>query len=331
MMPTTLSATRLPRAEYPPRLRPLGLGDLLDEVFGLYRRGFLPLVGIAALVGVPFVILTLWHQQLVASGDRMLLPIASLVLNVIALVVGSLQTAALCSATSMLVLGQAPRIGPAWRRARDRIWPLVRLDLLGAVAFAVGAVVLTLVVGVLTSLGVLALVVLVPGVGWLLAPIIPVGMVAVVVALALVIWVLWTLAVPALVLEEQLGAIGAIRRSRALARGALGRILLTLLVLLALYSVLQVIAWMLLSLLTGQLSVLWSAASTGGFPALSAALNPASQPVAVRVLQTLLYSVVNLVLTPLLGIGMTLIYYDRRVRVEAYDLSVQVSELAQAE
>jgi len=331
-MQTTLPATGLPRADYSPRLRPLGVGDLLDEVFSLYRRGFRPLVSITALAGVPLAILSLWQLQLVASGDQALLPLASMVLNVVGLVLGSLQIAAVCSATSALILGQTPGVAPAWRRARDRFWALVRLALLGGVAFTVGTIALCVVAGLLAVLGALVLQATVPGIAaGLLAASVSVGIGVAIGALALVIWVLWSLAVPVLVVEERTGAVAAIRRGRALAKGGVGRILLNLLALIALCAVLQIIAWLLVAVVTGQLSTVWHAATSGGSPALVAALGPAGQPVAVWVLRTLLSSALSLVLAPLLGIGMTLVYYDRRVRVEAYDLSVRGSELARSE
>jgi hypothetical protein len=319
------SATQTQPQDHRPPLRPLGIGDLLDEMFAVYRRGFRPLVGIAALVGVPSLLLSIWQQQHSASGDPAMLPLTGFLLPNMLLVLTALQTAAICAATARLVHREPPSVAAAWRTARDTFWPLMRLAILGVVGYAGGIVALSIVVGLLVALGALLL----PGVAAGIAPVMLGALLMVsfaipILALLLILFMVWSLAVPVLVVEQQRGARRAIRRAWELARGGVGRIVLTLLTLL----LMQLTAGLLAIVLTGQFAVLWSAATTGGMPAVATALTPASQPVGAWVVRILVSGSLGVLVAPLLVIGMTLLYFDRRVRVEAYDLRVQARELA---
>src|SRR2546423_11312711 len=130
-----------------PLLRPLGVGDLLDELFALYRRGFKPLIAIAAVVHVPLALVTLplvpvyagWMGRFSENANAAAVAlsemagglIAVLVVAVIALAIGSiLELAATCYAASALYLGEPVRVGQAYRWAIRRLWPLFRPMLL---------------------------------------------------------------------------------------------------------------------------------------------------------------------------------------------------------
>ena len=51
-----------------PQLRPLGMGQLLDQALRLYRRNFLKFVGIIAVVQIPLGLLQLGSSLLAFSG-----------------------------------------------------------------------------------------------------------------------------------------------------------------------------------------------------------------------------------------------------------------------
>jgi hypothetical protein len=293
-------------------LRPLGVGDLLDELFALYRRGFKPLIGIAAVVHVPLALVTLpllpayagWVGRFSDNANAAVAAlsemagglVAVLVIAVIAVAIGSiLELAATCYAVSALYLGEPVRVGDAYRRAIGRFWPLFRLVLLLGLA--------------LFSLSVVSMVpVFAPA---LLCLSLPAAF-----ALAIFMYVHWSLAVPALALEEGLGAAGALSRSYALVKGAWWRTFAVLLVLGFLLFVLQMVASLLVTVVVGGLqAVLAPAASV--------------QPVWLLVLNSLLSSAVNLLFGPFPWIGLTLLYYDRRVRTEGFDLLVQARALPQ--
>jgi hypothetical protein len=292
-----------------PTLRPLGVGDVLDELFAVYRRGFRTLIGIAAVVHIPLAILSLGFIPLFVGmpqmyrvspttppdfGPLMTMGIATLVVTVPLLIVGSLlELSATCYATSAIYLGEALTIGAAYRLALGRFWRLFRLSLIYLAVF-VGLSILAFLPAVLPPL----LCISIPA--WIAA--------------GAYLGVSWCLALPALVLEDLPGATRALARSRELVQGAWWRTLVTIVLMSLLVGVLQG--------LVGGL--------VGAIGALAGALVAASSgepPIWIAVLNSLLGSAINVLLAPLFYIGITLMYYDRRVRAEAYDLSILAREL----
>src|SRR4051812_45013932 len=111
-------------ADRAPSLRPLGIGDILDELFAVYRRGFRTFVGMTALVQVPLAILTLPFyaatsrvgRSLVTSDDFMTavetfggaVAVLTAVVGFLSIVGGVLLIGATSYATSVIYLGQQP-------------------------------------------------------------------------------------------------------------------------------------------------------------------------------------------------------------------------------
>jgi hypothetical protein len=295
-----------------PSLRPLGVGDLLDELFAVYRRGFRTLIGIAALVHIPIGLVSLgivplavgMPQQMARMqpgdpldfGPMMTVGIATMAILVPLSIVGFiLELSATCYATSAIYLGESPTIGNAYRMALGRFWRLFRLSLIFLV--------------VMLGLGIVSFL---PAV---IPPLLCISIPAVVVATAYLM-VSWSLAPSALVLEDLPGAMRALARSRELVHGAWWHTFAALLVLGLLVSVLQFLAAGLVGTIGGLLGLM----AAGG------ANSPAIWPL---VLNSLLSTGVNILLAPLMYIGVTLLYYDRRVRAEAYDLAILARELGQ--
>ena len=294
-----------------PALRPLGVGDVLDELFAVYRRGFRTLMGIAAIVHIPLAIASLAFVPLAVGmpqmtrftpgiqpdfGPMMTMGVATLAVTVPLLVVGSiLELSATCYATSAIYLGERPTIAGAYRLALGRFWRLFRLSLI--------------YVAVLLGLSILSFVpVIIPPLLCISIPAALVGMTYLLVS--------WSLALPALVLEDLPGATVALRRSRELVRGAWWRTFMTIAVLSLMLLVLQSLAALLVSAVGGLFGVL-AAAGAGG------------APIWVAVVNSLLGSAVNVLVAPIFYIGITLLYYDRRVRAEGYDLAILARDLGQ--
>src|SRR5688572_24060235 len=138
-------------ADRAPSLRPLGVGDVLDELFAVYRSGFKTFLGITALVQVPLAILSLplyaassrFGQRIVLTEDFMgaaeafggTIAAIGAVLAIFTIVGTILMTAATSYATSAIYLGQVPTITQAYRFALGRFWALFRLGILLGAAF----------------------------------------------------------------------------------------------------------------------------------------------------------------------------------------------------
>src|SRR5438067_222041 len=134
-----------------PLLRPLGVGDLLDELFALYRRGFKPLIAIAAVVSVPLALVILplvpayvgWLNRLGENANAAVAALSEMTggliaVGVVAMIAGTiggiLETGAMFYAASALYLGEPVRVGEAYRWAAAHFWPIFRLWLLLGVA-----------------------------------------------------------------------------------------------------------------------------------------------------------------------------------------------------
>ena len=274
----------------PLRLRPLSIGDLLDEGVRLYRHNWIQLVTIAAIVTVPMATLQFGSTFLSASamwptgtarysGDALLLlgQLGQMIVGLIDGVLSGLMLGAMIYVAGQSYLGRRVLTGQAYRYSIRRY--LVTL----------GASILT---GLL--LFVLLLGSIIPCVGWLGGP--PV--------IAFVMVNLSVLIVPVVMLEGK-GVGASMRRSWALAKSQFWRILLVVVVLylfgLALVGGPTYAATLLVLLLTQN-------------PALLAFVSVATG------------ALVNLAATPIQGVCLTLLYYDARVRREAFDLAVLVGD-----
>lgn len=110
----------------------------------------------------------------------------------------------------------------------------------------------------------------------------------------------WTFAMPAVVMLEGVGGADSFTRSRHLARGNVRRILATLGLTFLLFLIASVALTIVLAILPG-----------GGEGKGAQLLS--------QVLQILIY--------PLVAIVATLLYYDLRIRKEAFDIQMMASEL----
>jgi hypothetical protein len=121
----------------------------------------------------------------------------------------------------------------------------------------------------------------------------------------------YSLAIPVAVLEET-GVSASLSRSATLTKGHRGRILLVYLLLF----VLVIIASMLWPFLTMLIAA-----------GLSSAVRAGQQPVWTRVMLQFGNFVSTSLLGPIMTIALTLVYYDERVRKEAFDLEHMMQQL----
>lgn len=278
------------------RLRPLDIGDVLDETFQVYRRGFLPLITTMAIVLVPsaLVMLVLGLVAGVGAGvgqsmfDRLsreagmaLIGVgiaAFVVILLLALVSAAAQlvaSGACIRVISNVILGQPISIGEAYREAFGRFWSLL------LVSICVGIPIALLVI---TCIG------------------IPV---------AIYVGIGWSLVFPLILLEGQ-GAFDSIGRSWELVAGHRWR-------LLVIFILLILIQWLLLSIpsiLVGLLSA-GAVLLSGG---------SAVVELGMQVIQMVFQTAAQVLFTPIALITTTLLYYDLMVRKEAFDLQQRLPQ-----
>ena len=260
------------------RLRPMGVGDILDETFRLYRRHFLSFVIAMAVVAVPLALLTVGFN--VAAGVATTPGRAPTLTQGLAVAAAAVPLAILSSfgyllsggaavrLTSDAVLGRVLDVGAAYRAALGRVLPLFGAGLLVGLAAGLLA---------LTCIGLPVAVYL--GTGWALNP-------------------------QAVVLERA-GSVGALGRSAALVKGNRWRTLGCLFLM-------TLLVWILVSIPSGIVGALAGA--------LIALIDFPGEQYFLNIVNAFLSAVGQSLFGAIFWITSTILYYDLRVRKEAFDL-----------
>jgi hypothetical protein len=288
-------------------LRPLGLGDIFDEAFDLYKDNFLFLVLVVTAAAVPlqvalglveFRFLRDFHGLSgVFGGD---LPDITQVFAMFGTIAGALallaplyaiglglQMTALASATSSRYLGIHSTLWDAYRVPLRRLGPLALSALLYGVFLALGACVCY--VGIFVPLSLLAF------------------------------------SAHAFAVEDQntWRFWRPLARSRSLALGQAGRVFGALCVMGIVYVILSLGIQLplsyalhaLLSAIPGAHSLFGEASGSRGSSA------------EAQVIMQIGDSVTELIVVPFLVCVLTVLYYDLRVRKEAFDLELLARDL----
>jgi hypothetical protein len=286
-------------------LRPLRLGELLDEAIRLYRRNFLSFIGIVALIQIPLTTLQLLVSLLIAnlnlsytttyptyqpesSLDNLLL--ASAGLNLLLAVVGYIlvqiiAAAALTRAVADNYLGQRTGVLQAYRSLG---WTWLKL---------IGAFLVFLLIGLAIGL-------------WSMAPCIGnlTGM-----GMSIFWWtVVAALVAPCVVLETH-SVAGAVRRAWELARQRFWWLLGFMAIL---YLFLQ------LTIAGPRFLLQFALYAIVGYQVDAVTVN-----IAFTIINALVALAANLLLLPLQKTATILAYFDLRVRSEGFDLTILANSL----
>lgn len=273
------------------RLRPMGIGDILDETFRLYRANFALFMATVAIVEVPLQIINIILQLTIAGNAQSLTGLSrsagqngglthaqvntivnffisvgvvtfiTLVITLIALVV---QSGALAVVISNRYLDRPITVGDAYRAAMNRFGTL-----LGAILWLILRLVL-LFIACFVLIGI---------------------------PFFIFFYVAWSLIAQVIMLENS-GAIAASRRSRQLIQGYWWKTCGLLLV-----------TFILVAIVTGI-----PAAVIGGIAG-------ATGSVAIRTLVSgIVGLIVGVLVRPIQAAATTLLFYDLKIRKEAFDL-----------
>lgn len=297
-------------------LRPLSLGEILDRTAQLYRSNFLLFAGIAAVYAGALLVLNLmqiglqellqaehWTGQLVwltrsATGVSMLL----------AFIFAGAAVAANNRAVGWLHLGQSPTIRGAYSDILPRLGRYLWLMTITAIVVWLPIAVLYGVYfatvlhfnqvaagagGPSAAAGNQSMLIFGVATAVFLLLLIPIGIYTVLMGLR------YALAVPACVVEN-IKARQAIRRSIELSKGSRGRIFL--------------LGLLVISIQIGLVLVTQAAFFVVGFK------NHGVLSAGIRALQQVVAFVTNTFIGPVYATGLTLFYYDQRVRKEGYDI-----------
>jgi len=310
-------------------LRPLSLGELLDNTFSYYRKYFFLFVGIMALPQVLMVTISVAVQslrltapirpakdptQVFAQFPAFItgLVITAVIFMVATIFVYSLVHGATAYALSEVHLGRPTTIANAFRSLRGKVWKL--LDGVVSVILRIVGVFFLMMSAVGVSVGLIGAV---SGLGkpdpvliLLLGFFMIVAMLATAV-LGCFLMMRYALVIPALVLEN-ITARQAIKRSVTLVKGNFWRIFL-------IFTLMYLISMSAVALLQGPF---WVAMFVIG-------IKNGVMPLWLSLPMTITGGIGGAVSGPLMVIALTLLYFDARVRKEGFDLQLMMANLHQ--
>ncbi|HEX8359519.1 MAG TPA: hypothetical protein VF613_05405 [Longimicrobium sp.] len=299
-------------------LRPLSFGEILDSAFSLYRRHFVPMILTTLIPAVPTGVLTvlMGYTVLRATGgnDPDAYAMAILPVSLLSMVIYLVMWAALAHLVGQAWTGGDVSVADGYRRGFRAFFPLLGSMILAYVVAAVVVMIVTfamaLVVAVIAAL-------LGPSLaGQGTAATGAVGVLVAVVAIAFLLGVIAYASslfavLPAIVIER-LGPAQAIGRSFRLGRGAR----------------LHVTGVVIVTFIIVFLPVVGIGLLTGTFASFS---DPSAVPSPGQfVVQQVAAMVTGSLTTPFMVAAMVLLYFDRRVRLEAFDLHMAADGLATA-
>ena len=297
----------------------MSAGDILDQAIRIYRRNFVPLVSIVAVVSIPIAVLQVLaalvsyplgssvpNAESFDTGRLLLGQGITFLAGIAAAIAAIFQSGALASFVSERFLERPSSVRHAYGRALSR-W----LGLLIAV-FLIG-VVNAVVFGTLFGVFLIPLVsVAALGSGLDSGASAVLGTISLVFCCLLVPAVVaavflntrWAFFIQAIVLENY-NSTGGMGRSWKLVKGSFWRVFLFLLVLgIIVYSF-----------------------SVG--PILLVAFGSAllASPILTAVITSIASTLITIVVTPLQFAALTVLYYDLRIRKEGFDLQMQMQQL----
>ncbi|WP_016910712.1 hypothetical protein [Streptomyces xiaopingdaonensis] len=300
-------------------LRPLGLGEILDGTFGLFRRHWRTVLGVSLVVGVvtqlvATLVMGFWFRDgsdltALDDPDPTLDEIAeaaestlsgSLVTGVVGVLGTVFATALLTVVISRAVLGRNITFTEAWTEARPQLLRMLGLMLLVPILLS-----LVFVVGLAPGTAVVM-----AGAEGAGAALLLLGAFAAL-AVGIWLWVRWSLAAPALMLEKQ-GVVSSLKRSTKLVNLTWWRVfgiqLLTVVLVFVIASVIQVPVNFAALLIDGDAVGSLSEATAMSWPYL---------------ITTGIGGAIISMLTFPIQAGVTaLLYLDQRIRREALDIEL---------
>ena len=278
------------------RLRPMGIGDILDEAFHLFRSNFALLAGVCAVIYVPFYVLV---AIIGASVGGSIGPtIVQMAAVVRAIFFDFLITGALTYAVSQAYLGHITSVSDSYRFIGRRFWRAIKTQLLASITVMLPFMVIAFLAAILFPLIARSG----SGSASIVATIILIPLIAIAIFFTIRMAVRFIVVLPVFIVEG-IGGSAALKRSYGLVAGFGLKAF-----------VISVIAQLIISILQSIVVMPVRFISTG--------------PIGIAI-GAVLDGVTSSVLVPIIAIVYILIYYDLRIRKEGFDLEILAQELEQ--
>jgi hypothetical protein len=293
----------------------MSTSQVLDRTFSLYRNNFVVFAGIAVLPPALLLVVQLLallvgsgpgKHSAVSTGTPVVVGamVAGVLFGGIYLLGYALALGASIFAVSRVHLGKPVSITQCYREIKPFAWRILGVVVLGF-----------LIVGALMAVGILAVAVPAAFVATLGVAARVAGLLFGVVLLAacfiyaIRLSLSFTLATPACMLEKR-GVVDSLKRSRILAKGSLGRIFLVSL---------------LAGIIAGALSLALNIPTF--VAAAEAGAKHQALSITMQIWQLAGSFLASTLAGPIATIAIALIYYDERVRKEAFDLQLMMEAL----
>ncbi|MFB3815864.1 MAG: hypothetical protein ACE14L_17310 [Terriglobales bacterium] len=310
-------------------LRPMTTGEILDRTFNMYRANFWLFVGIAAVPPALMLVAGLLTVAVAganlataragapastAAAGAVVAAIVGAIISAIAYLVGwAVAQGATVYAVSAVHLGRATTIRESYQRVKGKYGRLVLLVLCILLIVSGAAMLLILVAALLGGLAaVLTSAFAVRGGAGAVAGGILMGVLVILAMLAagvvaLLVFARYSLAIPACALEDlRIGP--SLKRSAVLSKGSLLKIVAIYILVAVLntgisFAVIMPIQFLVLAVKSAVLHVL------------------------AVIVQQLTSFAVGAIVGPFATIALALVYYDERVRKEAFDIQLMMESI----
>ncbi len=292
-------------------LRPMSTSQVLDRTFFLYRRNFWLFAGIGMLPPAFVLVAQLIALTIPKGANNLAGSVAGIATIGVGVIVGvvvyligyALATGASVYAVSNAHLGKTTTISQSYRSVSDRVAAII------GTSICMGLVIGVVIAGAVGATALLsnALAKAMGGISAVI--IIPVWVVEIVFLMRFVLR--YSLAIPACVLEK-LGPVESLKRSFALARGTEGRVFLV---------------YLLFGIIIFVLSLVFSIPV---FVGIGVATTKGALPIQYQIAQLFASFLASTLSGPVSIIAISLVYYDQRVRKEAFDLTLMMEAIGHA-
>jgi len=296
----------------PETLRPMSTGEVLDRTFNLYRHHFLLFFAIAMVGPGVLLVIQIGSSLLGQAGPSFVghsdvvtaIGVVGILVGVLAYLIGfSISQGATIYAVSALHLGRTTTISESFARLRGRYGRVINVMLsVWLRVFGGGALLMmaAIIIGTTTAIAIRSM----GMAGVIIVSVVAIVLAIVAAVLSISLFVRYSLAVQACVLED-IKARAALRRSAILAKGSRNRILT---VYTLAFLVTLIVSWTLVLPVS-----FWQVSTHGSLFA----------TIVSHVVGFLSGALVG----PVVAIAMSLLYYDERVRKEAFDIEWMMTAL----
>ena len=296
-------------------LAPKSLEGILKETFSIYKSNFLRLIAIVAIVQVPIAILAVVANLLMPLygelGTEAMSPFMYffwIPIYLALFAVSILMGGAVIHAVSEQYFNQPVNIGRAysfaWRRMGDMFWAVVLVYLAMSGIF-LAAILISVIIS--AAIG--------GTYSWLIAFAIAGTLTFVVAPAAVYLGITWTFILPTALLEG-CGPASALSHSAALVKQNWWRVLGIMLLLLTIVSIIGMIFYApaMIGITTWAITGAMTGAETG-------------LPTGIMIWAMVGNAIGSIISVPIGMIGITLLYFDLRVRKQGYSLDALADEL----